>query len=107
MVIRWPSTGRFLCSNPGSDVKFGKLVTYADDPYSHAKTEFAFDVFQAAKGRYASAAYKSFIGFEVAKPSARSGVPGHLWPAAGEGVPEGVASPSDRIAVRSGRFFRQ
>ena len=48
--------------------KFGKLVTYADDPYSHAKTEFAFDVFQAAKGRYASAAYKSFIGFEVAKP---------------------------------------
>ena len=48
--------------------KFGKLVTYADDPFTHAKTEFAFDVFQAAKGRYASAAYKSFIGFEVAKP---------------------------------------
>ena len=43
-------------------------MTYADDPYSHAKTEFAFDVFQAAKGHYASAAYKSFIGFEVAKP---------------------------------------
>jgi hypothetical protein len=36
--------------------------------HTHAKTEFAFDVFQAAKGRYASAAYKSFIGFEVAKP---------------------------------------
>ena len=48
--------------------KFGKLVTYADDPFSHGKTEFAFDVFQAAKSRYASAAYKSFIGFEVAKP---------------------------------------
>jgi Zinc dependent phospholipase C len=48
--------------------KFGKVVTYADDPFSHAKTEFAFDVFQAAKGRYASAAYKGFIGFEVAKP---------------------------------------
>ena len=48
--------------------KYGKLVTYADDPFSHAKTEFAFDVFQAAKGHYASAAYKSFIGFEVAKP---------------------------------------
>ncbi len=53
---------------PKLGVKFGKLVTYADDPFSHAKTEFAFDVFQAAKGRYASAAYKSFIGFEVAKP---------------------------------------
>ena len=48
--------------------KFGKTVTYADDPFSHGKTEFAFDVFQAAKGRYASAAYKDFIGFQVAKP---------------------------------------
>ena len=53
---------------PKLGLKYGKLVTYADDPFSHAKTEFAFDVFQAAKGRYASAAYKSFIGFEVAKP---------------------------------------
>ena len=53
---------------PKLGLKFGKLVTYADDPFSHSKTEFAFDVFQAAKGRYASAAYKSFIGFEVAKP---------------------------------------
>ena len=48
--------------------KFGKLVTYADDPAAHYKTEFAFDVFQAAKGRYAPDAYKSFIGFAVAKP---------------------------------------
>ncbi|HXN47675.1 MAG TPA: zinc dependent phospholipase C family protein [Bryobacteraceae bacterium] len=53
---------------PDLGVKFGQQVTYADDPFSHARTEFAFDVFQAAKGRYASAAYKSFIGFEVAKP---------------------------------------
>jgi hypothetical protein len=53
---------------PKLEQKYGDLVTYADDPFSHAKTEFAFDVFQAAKGRYASAAYKNFIGFEVAKP---------------------------------------
>jgi hypothetical protein len=53
---------------PKLGLRFGKLVTYADDPFSHAKTEFAFDVFQAARGRYASAAYKSFIGFQVAKP---------------------------------------
>ena len=53
---------------PKLGVKFGKLVTYADDAPSHSKTEFAFDVFQAARGRYASAAYKRFIGFEVAKP---------------------------------------
>ena len=53
---------------PKLGLKFGKLVTYADDHSSHVKTEFAFDVFQAARGRYASDAYKSFIGFEVAKP---------------------------------------
>jgi hypothetical protein len=53
---------------PKLGLKFGKEVTYADDPSSHARTEFAFDVFQAAKGRYASAEYKSFIGFAVAKP---------------------------------------
>jgi hypothetical protein len=52
---------------PQLGVKFGKTVTYADDPVAHAKTEFAFDVFQSAKGRYASAAYKKFIGFEVSK----------------------------------------
>jgi hypothetical protein len=47
---------------------FGSTITYADDPISHGRTEFGFDVFQAAKSRYASAAYKSFIGFQVAKP---------------------------------------
>jgi hypothetical protein len=53
---------------PKLGLKFGTVVTYADDPHTHAKTEFAFDVFQAAKGRYASEAYKNFIGFQVAKP---------------------------------------
>jgi len=48
--------------------KFGDSVTYADDPFSHSKTEFGFDVFQSAKSRYAPDAYKSFIGFQVAKP---------------------------------------
>jgi Zinc dependent phospholipase C len=53
---------------PELRLKFGNSVTYADDPFSHSKTEFGFDVFQSAKSRYASDAYKSFIGFQVAKP---------------------------------------
>jgi len=53
---------------PNLRLKFGKRITYADDPFSHTKTEFGFDVFQAAKGHYASDAYKGFIGFQVAKP---------------------------------------
>jgi len=53
---------------PKLRLKFGNSITYADDPFSHTKTEFGFDVFQAAKSRYASEAYKRFIGFQVAKP---------------------------------------
>jgi hypothetical protein len=53
---------------PKLQLKFGNSITYADDPFSHSKTEFGFDVFQAAKSRYASDAYKGFIGFQVAKP---------------------------------------
>jgi hypothetical protein len=75
MVTRWPLTlHRSLCSIRSLAGSSGKLVTYADDPFTHAKTEFAFDVFQAARGHYASAAYKSFIGFEVAKARASSGL---------------------------------
>jgi hypothetical protein len=48
--------------------KFGDYVTYGDDPTSHIKTEFAFDVLQVARGRYASQAYHDYIGFEVSKP---------------------------------------
>ena len=53
---------------PKLRLKFGNSITYADDPFSHSRTEFAFDVFQASKSRYASEAYKDFIGFQVAKP---------------------------------------
>ena len=49
--------------------KFGSEVTFADDPASHLKTEFGFDVLQIATGRYLSDAYHDFIGFEVSKPA--------------------------------------
>src|SRR5207253_4026195 len=42
-----------------------EVVTYADDDTSHVRTEFGFDVLQAARGRYAPQAYHDFIGFEV------------------------------------------
>jgi hypothetical protein len=48
--------------------KYGKEVTYWDDPPSHLRTEFGFDVLQIAQGRYASASYHGFIGFQVSKP---------------------------------------
>jgi hypothetical protein len=48
--------------------KFGKTVTYWDNPLSHVRTEFGFDVLQVAQGRYAPDRYRAFIGFQVAKP---------------------------------------
>ena len=48
--------------------KYGDEVTYEDKPSAHLKTEFAFDVLQVARGRYATQAYHDFIGFQVAKP---------------------------------------
>ncbi len=53
---------------PNLHRKFGKAVTYWDNPLSHIRTEFGFDVLQVAQGRYAPDRYRAFIGFQVAKP---------------------------------------
>ena len=52
---------------PELKAKYGPVVTYVDDPVAHGRTEFAFDVIQLAAGRYRSAAYHDFIGFQVSK----------------------------------------
>jgi len=56
--ILYPKLGR----------KFGKEVTYWDNPASHLRTEFGFDVLQVAQGRYAPDRYRAFVGFQVSKP---------------------------------------
>ena len=48
--------------------EFGKTVTYWDNPLSHVRTEFGFDVLQVAQGRYANDQFRKFIGFKVSKP---------------------------------------
>ena len=52
---------------PKLRAKFGDEVTYAEDPASHMKTEFGFDVLQVARGHYASQAYHDSIGFRVSE----------------------------------------
>jgi hypothetical protein len=47
--------------------KYGKDVTYWENPVAHIRTEFGFDVLQIASGRYAPDRYKSFIGFQVSR----------------------------------------
>jgi hypothetical protein len=48
--------------------KYGDMVTYADNPKEHIRTEFGFDMVQVAKNRYTSDAYHDLIGFEISKP---------------------------------------
>lgn len=53
---------------PKLKIKYGPSVTFEQDPKSHIRTEFGFDVVQVAKQRYTSDAYHDFIGFQVSKP---------------------------------------
>src|SRR5581483_2197717 len=53
---------------PKLRAKYGREVTYDENPTAHLKTEFGFDVVQVARGRYAPEAYHDFIGFKVSKP---------------------------------------
>jgi hypothetical protein len=48
--------------------RYGSIVTYEEDPTAHLRTEFGFDVVQVAHSRFASDAYRDFIGFQVARP---------------------------------------
>jgi hypothetical protein len=52
---------------PALKAAFGPVVTYEEDPISHIKMEFGFDVLQVARGNYAPESYQHFIGFEVSK----------------------------------------
>jgi hypothetical protein len=52
---------------PNLEKKFGKEITYVDDPKAHIRCEFGFDMVQVAKNRYTSDQYHDFIGFEVPK----------------------------------------
>jgi hypothetical protein len=53
---------------PEDKEKFGSLVTYENDPVSHIRTEFEFDILQTARGNYASEKYHDFIGFKISQP---------------------------------------
>lgn len=68
------NNGHRLATNVGEPLlypdlrrKYGDVVTYAENPYDHLRTEYAFDVEQVVKGNFASAAYHDFIGFNVSK----------------------------------------
>ncbi len=64
-----PTVNRVVAEEfPSLRKKYGNVVTYADDPKAHIRTEFGFDMVQVAKNRYTSDRYHDFVGFEIAEP---------------------------------------
>ena len=54
--------------NPKLGDRYGNVVTYAENPTAHVRTEFGFDVVEVAQGHYSQQNYRDFVGFQVAKP---------------------------------------
>jgi len=50
---------------PNLAEKYGPVVTYDESPHGHVRTEFAFDINQLSKKRFAPSAYLQHIGLEV------------------------------------------
>lgn len=50
---------------PNLQKKYGNSVNYAENPHAHVQTEFAFDINQLTKRRFAPSAYLNHVGFEV------------------------------------------
>jgi hypothetical protein len=50
---------------PQLESRYGPVVNYAEDPHAHVQTEFAFDVDQLSKRRFAPSAYLRHIGLDV------------------------------------------
>lgn len=50
---------------PKLAAKYGSVVTYDESPHGHVRTEFAFDINQLSKRRFAPSAYLQHIGLEV------------------------------------------
>jgi hypothetical protein len=56
---------------PKLEKKYGPSVNYAENPHAHVQTEFAFDINQLSKRRFAPSAYLKYVGLEVPMPLLR------------------------------------
>jgi hypothetical protein len=51
--------------------KYGPIVTYDEGEHPHVRTEFAFDVNEISKRRFAPSAYLKHVGLEIPSPLLR------------------------------------
>lgn len=69
------SVGHSIATNPSValdfpklEAKYGPSVPYDVNPHAHVRTEFAFDINEIAKHRFAPSAYLHHVGLKVALP---------------------------------------
>ena len=48
--------------------EYGPVVNYEQNPHAHVRTEFAFDINQLSKRRFAPSAYLKHVGLQVPEP---------------------------------------
>ena len=56
---------------PKLEKKYGDSVNYAESPHAHVQTEFAFDINQLSKRRFAPSGYLKYVGLEIPRPLLR------------------------------------
>jgi hypothetical protein len=75
--------------------KYGSNVNYAEDPHAHVQTEFAFDVNQLSKRRFAPTQYVKFVGLEVPRDLLRKA----FFETYGLNLPDIIGSKETSIRV--------
>jgi hypothetical protein len=88
---------------PKLEKKYGPNVNYAENPHAHVQTEFAFDINQLSKRRFAPYAYLKFVGLEIPRPLLRKA----FFETYGLNLPDIIGSKETSIRVyrRSVRSF--
>jgi hypothetical protein len=80
---------------PKLEKKYGPVVNYGDNPHAHVQTEFAFDINQLSKRRFAPSDYLKFVGLEVPRPLLRKA----FFETYGINLPDIVGSKETSIRV--------
>jgi hypothetical protein len=80
---------------PKLEKKYGDDINYAENPHAHVQTEFAFDINQLSKGRFAPSAYTKFVGLEVPRDLLRKS----FYETYGLNLPDIIGSKETSIRV--------
>ncbi|HMH12481.1 MAG TPA: zinc dependent phospholipase C family protein [Edaphobacter sp.] len=80
---------------PRLEQKYGSVVNYSQSPHAHVQTEFAFDINQLSKGRFAPSSYLEYVGLNVPMPLLRTA----FYETYGLSLPDIIGSKETSIRI--------